>query len=196
MTKSYDEEMFDFFTSTDENFLNLCKIARHLPSVKDKLLETFWEEVQNELLRLVTPGGEWKVLRLGTIKGATSKLMLYKTSWGRVDDGCPQLAISYEALAGNTWYGPFIHNHSMELNHAAVVSYLRKLEIASDYEKDNETWYPFFARTGLDFNNDDSYSSILPAKRSETARQFAETLIRLGKDLESKIEYCQEHFLV
>jgi len=193
MIKSYDQEMFDFFTS-EEAFLSLCKIAKHLPTVKAKLLEAFWDGVEKKLREMVSNEVEWNVVRLEPISSSISKVMLYKPSWGIAADGCPQLAVGYEKLTGQTFYGPFVHNRVSQLNHADVTTHLRGLPIVNDFDFDRSTWYPFWDHAALSFNTDEDFQQILPTKRNEHIEQFAGDLFGLGITLAAELDYCNKQF--
>ena len=121
--------------------------------------------------------------------------MLYKKSWGTIgEDNCPQLSVCYERLASRTFYGPFVHARTKQLNHAPAYKYIRDLELAGQYSKDNSPFYPFYSYMDPAFNSMEDFINILPSNRIATARSAAATLFQLALKLEGPLDHVSENF--
>lgn len=196
MTQNYDQEMFDFFTS-EEAFINLCKIADHLPEIKSQLLHDFWDNVENRLkVKFAEEGSTWLTKRVEPLTSNISKLLIFKEEWGLANDSCPQLAISCERLTKNPFYGTFVHNRVPDLEHKNATAYLRNLAIAKAYQTDNTTWYPFWDFTELTLAGPESFVDILPAKQQATVDALVDKLYDLVKSTEREMDFVHNNFRI
>jgi hypothetical protein len=191
---TYENAIFNFFT-TEESFVNLIKIASHLPSVKSKLLRDYWDAVFQDLQSRCTQlGPNWNVVRLEQVESSISKIILYKREWQMADAYCPQLGLSIERLSDNPFYGPFIHNRAANLCWNNALAYFRSKEIPAQFKIDDSTWYPFYRYAGIICSkNDAEYISLLPEKRNEMVKKVSSLIIESTKAFEADLDYVNCH---
>lgn len=185
----YDKKILEFF-STEENFINMSKIASHFPNVKRLLLEEFWQLVKNMLIqRNSDHGNKWQIQLTGAFGLPNSKLMLYKRHWANLD-GVPIIAIAFERMYSDDYpfYGLFLNNNIEGFNHEGIREFAANLETAKDfYSRDDKDW-PLWLESGVDFKDVNDYVKILPVNRTLLAEDFANKLFQMAMNLESDLE--------
>ena len=189
MTNRYEDEMFQFFTGTEETFTSFCNVQKHYVPVKERLLEGFWQAVKEELHSRIA-GSDWMVKLIAPVRNDKNKLMFYKTKWGMTSDGCPALGVAIEHLWTAPFYGPFVHNHFEKRDYVQANAIIRAAEVAKDpaFEDDPDNWYPFWGYTGLNFGADEDLLRVLPFKRADAVTEHASMVLSLAAKLEQTFE--------
>lgn len=191
MLNTYEQELFIFFSSED-NFVNLCRITSHLPMVKQKLLEDFWQAVEADLnIKLAS---KWTTRRLEPIASGKSKLIVYKEEWGVIENDCPQLGFSLEGLSDNPFYGPLIHNRVDTLEYTKALEYFRKLPDSINYQNDNSTWYPFWNYTKIFLGKDEDFIKLIPKNRIELVEDVTNKFAKMINELEMHLDFVHQQF--
>jgi len=191
--EDYDNAVFNFFCS-EENFLDMCKVAFHQPYIKKRLLDEFWQLVQNKLkVKALADEKGYKVKLTGDIKDARTKIMLYKTAWPHYKDQ-PAVSVAIQRLSANTWpfFGPWINqdNQAAQLDkiRGFAISYMETKKLQNEFEKDDDKWFPFFKALDLDFKTDTEFVKILPVNREMTSNDVAEQVWAFTMEFDSYLD--------
>ena len=184
----YKAKMYEFFTS-EENFLNMCKVAKNYPEVKKQLETEFWDLVYKNLGEILKSKNNQYVLKLtGKISDPKTKILLYKINWPNEND-IPVISIAIQRLAANDrpFYGPWINRDSKnyDVNKMFLICKNQKLP---DFAQDDDKFFPFFKFIDINFREDEEYTKILPDKRDSFATMIAEQLYDLAILLETNLD--------
>lgn len=181
-----DKEVFNFFT-TENNFLTMCKVVHHYESVKKKLLIEFWNLVMNKLNELnQNTNNKWSIEITGDVSDRRTKILIFKKTWTKEVNKLPLVAAGYERLAQNNWpfLGLWINNDAKNVDIKSLLDYARKIPEYTEYEDDDDNWWPFWKETELDFSEDEAYLRILPENRNALVDCFAIDLIDFANEFE------------
>lgn len=191
---AYEKGIFEFF-SKHENFENMLKVAGHVDLVKFRLLEIFWDKVEQEIRNLV---GEkpYSVIRLEHIRSSAAKILIYDKNWPLTRNDLPLFAVGIERLGMSyPYYGIWLNPVNRQVNpetHDKIIAVIREKSVNSGLTFDNNKEWPVWRRTeSLDFSKDDSFLRILPetAESDELVKSIATVLFRL---MEKEISFLSD----
>lgn len=192
---SYEKEIYEYFAQ-ESNFRKMLSIAQHATTIKRELLIEFWDALLSELNKKVSESyPEWRVSKYGWITFNWGKMLIHKIKHEEIgQDGLPLVAIGIQRIMDRqySFYGVFLNNKTNKYDVDTVIKYIRNIKDLSDYDQDNDKWWPKWQRTDLDFREEEDYVKILPENRDVTISSICNSLFNLVEVLSDEIDKIYE----
>ena len=192
---SYEKEIYEYFAQ-ESNFRKMLNIAQHATTIKRELLIEFWNALLSELNKKVSESyPEWRVSDYGGITYNWGKMLIHKIKHeDRGQDGLPLVAIGIQRIMDRqySFYGVFLNNKTNKYDVDTVIKHIRNIKDLSDYDQDNDKWWPKWQRTDLDFREEEDYVKILPENRDVTISSIYNSLFYLVEVLSDEIDKIYE----
>jgi hypothetical protein len=190
-----EEENLYQFLGEESNFENALLVIKHMPGMRNFLLDRFWKGVMKQVEILGAKGLEnWRLLELNHQKQYWC-LHLYKTTWpDKIQNN--NLSIRWAELDRIPQFGVWVRKESECLDWVPFrdgVASLRErfceiqpaLKIQASVIPD---WWPILYKTKLDFAGFKGLKPILPANRETLATLYAQLMIDLVEAVDEPLE--------
>ncbi len=190
-----EEEKLYLFLGEEANFENALLVQKHMPAMRQYLLDTFWKIVMKRVDELRTPVmAQWQMLELEHQKQWWS-LHLVKTTWPeKVKRN--NLSIRWSELARSPHLGVWVRkdadcfNWSPFINDVAALKekFAEKrqdLKIPVSYIPE---WWPILFQTQLDLSGYDGLKPILPSNRDALATSYAQLIVDLVEAVDEPLD--------
>lgn len=176
----FDEEVFEYLTGDKKRFRYAHEIHQLFPQIREKIIDDFWESVELKLEE-VTKDREWTVISHDDYKEQYSKLGIYFSS----DD----IRVIYEALHGQPYLGLWIDRKSEELDLDSIYSFAEDNLHMPEAMKETSNRYWLAQRDVQDdFSSLHTLESMLPGKKDQMAKEYANELYKLAENWKDDIE--------
>jgi len=172
----FEDEIY-FHLTKPENFEPAFEIFQKIPSIRKRLLVEFWNLVKVEIHEIqknqeIEISKKFKVELSGDIFERWSYLSLTYFE---------NLAVTYETLDGNCYYGLWINKGEAAPHRALIDRYRMENNLLPGFNS-NESWVGW-TNLGYDFNNIQGLLKILPDQREINAKDLAIRLTSLAEEL-------------
>jgi len=184
MSKTYEEELYSFFTNP-VNFDTMVKVAAHLDDISKTIIKDFWNDLKTQLEeKAKEKGAVWKVGYSGKFEDRWTKLWIYHRDW--LDGNRPIVAVAYEALnyGERPFVGVFVDLENGKYKPDAIRTSIRGIRKLKELEHDDDLWWAKWEFLPFEFTSRQQLAEILPGKRQTVVEKVAE----LGLDILSSIE--------
>lgn len=182
-TKSYEDQMFDFFTQP-ENFETMLKVVGQVDAIKVRLVQEFWYEVMSELRNKL--GSGWIVRFSDNWQFKYNKVLIYSQGWHQDPNyPLPLSCIGFENIRQDNQpiLGIFIGFGSHILNGDQLKSEFLNSDIYKknliEFKTDGNNHWAFWKHMPLKFYEADSLGKILPENRKVEIDNFVAEGLRL-----------------
>ena len=171
MKEKYDEAVFDFFTSDEDRFLMMRKIAQHEPKVRETLVHSFWKKLEQELRkRYYAKNEDWIVRFSDKWSVGDNKLMVYREEWDYFKDSLPLVAVAFEWLYLGRY--PFLgiitdrEKHMEEGFDIGKIHEDLKTSIKNNpaVVGEKNPWWPISRHTSVNLSSHEQLVGILPGE--------------------------------
>jgi hypothetical protein len=192
---NYEKEIYNYFTE-ESNFRKMVKVAQHAGEIKKLLLTEFWNAlITNINNRLTVSYNDWQVSPYGDTTVSWGKILIHKRAHtDRGEDNLPIIAVGLQRVLDNQYafYGVFLNNKTNKYDVEALVNYIRDIQVLKGWQKDNDSWWPRWNTTDLDFREEEGYVKILPQNRDVSLNAVTDSLFNLLDLLKSEFDKIYE----
>lgn len=162
--KSYEDEMFEFYTTNDKNLEGLILANSHFDFVRSKIILSFWRNVKITIEKYLMDNNltKWKVeLEEDKLSSWSGKLYVFHETEVNIKlNNLPGEMICFQSLSKEQPYiGIWVNmdSDSVTPNPAERISLISKsLESELGKYSTEAEWFPFWTYVdGLNFSNND-----------------------------------------
>lgn len=192
----YEKEMYEFLTQED-NLKGLIIAKNQFNSVRDTLIRTLWEKVENNLKKHIEGKAVWSITKYKEIPDMFSKIYLYDNDLKMQKNELPSYFFGWERLGQKyPYYGFWINTESDQYKVDEIAVYLqsRKYEIAKGFGGPDGCWLFWGQDKQIEFNNDNTLLNIIPSKVDEKAKGLSDMLMDLFNDMHESYDYIKKEY--
>jgi|GEM_PF-3135745 len=173
----YEQEVFNFLTQRD-NFESMIKVVNHYSRIRKQVLESFWNQVADNLLSRVKEINDyWEIINPPNKDDKNAKLIIYKKLW-KNNEQYPFVGVAWERLSAHSYYGVWSDIKSSLINSPKLKQALDSWRNEINFETDNSWWY-LWSHGKYDFNIQNDLVFILPDVAASAAEEYADNLLSL-----------------
>ncbi len=183
----YTQKLFDFVTSDEDRFETANALVEKWGNINAELINAFARDIGKEVRAKV--GDEFTV----STEDNYWSVYISKKSWRYPGVEDPVFMIACEDLNTNPRLGLWQNNNNLKNKKAwrVVLDYVKSsykdrygLELSTNYD-----WWILHYQADGNFSEIEWKKKLLPAKRSELVKEYAQMLCNLVEDLAPHVDH-------
>ena len=192
-----ENEFFEFLT-TEENLKGLIIAKNQFPSVKEKLIQNFWNKVLEKVTEGLQKHPGWEAKLESNIWHQHTKLYIKLKLCHIYDTNhLPSIIFCFQRLGQ---YAPFIgfwiNEQTTEYKKDAIKAYIasKHQEDFPEFKDFDDWWLVWDELTDFNLSIDETLLQIIPTKVEEKAKEFSDRLWDLFERVKPHLDYINENY--